>query len=66
MNELILFSLTYIIVAVLSAFIGAKINAYRNKKKCIKCLVDMAKKLREYKDYKTFNIYDTWYGKIAR
>jgi hypothetical protein len=66
MDDLILFTLTYIIVAVISAFIGAKINAYRNKKKCIKCLVDMAKKLREYKEFKAFNAYDAWYGKIAR
>jgi hypothetical protein len=66
MYGFILIVLTYLFVAVISAFFGVKINTYRNKKKCIKCLSDMAMKLKEYKEFKTFDAYDTWCGKIAK
>jgi hypothetical protein len=48
--------LTYLIVALISAFFGAKINTYRNKKKCTECLTDLAKKLKEYKEFKKFKL----------
>lgn len=66
MYGLILIASTFLIVSVISAFFGAKINSYRNKKKCIECLMDMTMKLREYKEFKAFDVYDTWCGKIAK
>lgn len=66
MYNLIQVVLTCLIVAVISAFLGVKINIYRNKKKCIECLMDMAVKLRECKEFETFDVYDTWCGKIAK
>jgi len=66
MYDLTLIVLINLIIALTSVFFGVKINTNKNKKKCIECLTDMSMKLRDYKEYKSFDVYDTWCGKNVK
>ncbi len=62
MYDLTLIIVINLIIVLASVFFGVKINTNKNKKKCIACLTDMSMKLRDYREYKSFDVYDTWCG----